>query len=185
MAGILPSKRWSRPFASFIPEANLTDRRPLSIKGNPPSKGWRPFVRLSLEANTYPPRPFLPTLPRSGMTKGSLDSRNPESTSLLSGPFRENFTFVTPLSFQRSVASDPVPPPGSRWKYSVSVEETNAVPSPESPDPKSLYVFGKKDEIRDLEMEDGPPGVANTPLVTGAHQIVSVWPASAETPPVM
>jgi hypothetical protein len=89
--------------------------------------------------------------------------------------FRESFTFVTPSYFQKSVASTPIP--GStprRWRFPVAHEGTSVDPGSKSTDLDHLYLFGKRVEIRDLEMEDSSQGVvADHPLVC-AHQTVSV-----------
>ena len=81
-----------------------------------------------------------------------------------------------PLRFQQPVASTPALPLG--WKYPVDDEESSVGPSSDSLGPKSPYVFGKRDEIKDLDMEDGSPGVVDPPLVVDGHQIVSVRPIS-------
>ena len=90
------------------------------------------------------------------------------------GSFRETFSFITPARFQQAVASNPAPPPDSQWKYPINHEEMNTVPGPKTLNPKSLYLFGKKDEIKDLEMEDGFSGVADPPFVVDGYQTVSV-----------
>lgn len=113
-------------------------------------------------------------------SKSSLDDKRfvspqaSKSTDLYDDPFREHFTFLVPRRFQQSVPSVPAPLPGGRWKYSVRHEETADVDTSEFPDPKSLYLFGKKDEIKDLDMEDGFSGSTYPLLVGGADQTVSV-----------
>ena len=132
-----------------------------SIEGIQPSNGWpRSFVRISSELNTDLPILSLRTPPQSVATKGSYISRNQESMSLHDDSFRESFTFITPFYFQKSVTSIPDPPP-RRWKFPVAHEGTNADPSSKPTDSESLYLFGKRVEIRDLEMEDSSQGVAD------------------------
>ena len=96
----------------------------------------------------------------------------PELTILHYHSFREHFTFLVPLRFQQSVASVPAPLPGGRWKYSVSHEETNLVAAPKPPNPNELYLFGRRGEDGDLDMEDGSSGSAYPPLVEGVDQNV-------------
>lgn len=132
-----------------------------SIEGIQPSNGWpRSFVRISSELNTDLPILSLRTPPQSVATKGSYISRNQESMSLHDDSFRESFTFITPFYFQKSVTSIPDPPP-RRWKFPVAHEGTNADPGSKPTDSESLYLFGKRVEIRDLEMEDSSQGVAD------------------------
>ena len=86
--------------------------------------------------------------------------------------FRECFTFITPLRFQQAVASTPVLPLG--WKYPVDHKESSVAPSSDTLDLKSPYVFGKRDKIKDLDMEDSSLGVIYPPLIVDGHQIMSV-----------
>jgi hypothetical protein len=100
-------------------------------------------------------------------------------TNLRDGSFRDSFNFITPFHFQQSVASDPAPLPGGKWKYPVDHGGANVVATPESSDPKPLYQFGKGGEMRDLEMrdleiEDSFSGSVDPLLVGGVYQTVSV-----------
>lgn len=108
------------------------------------------------------------------MTGGLSVSAYSGIANLCDGSFRDSFTFVTPLDFQESVASDPAPLPGGRWKYSVSRGEMNVAATPGSPNLEPLYLFGRKDGIKDLEMEDRFSSIPEPPLVTCAHRTVSV-----------
>ena len=106
------------------------------------------------------------------VTRGPSIPSHPELTNLHSSSFRENFTFVAPLYFRNSVASDPAPP-HSQWEYPSRHGEINTAATPEPPDPMPMYLFGRKDEIRDLEMED-TLGSVEPPVVEDADQSVSV-----------
>jgi hypothetical protein len=100
-------------------------------------------------------------------------ARHQNSMNSHDDSFREKFTFVTPRCFQKYVASHNPSPPRERWIYPVSDKRTKPIATPESPSPKPLYLFGKNDEIRDLEMEDEFLGPSNSPLVGNDDQIVS------------
>jgi hypothetical protein len=119
-----------------------------------------------------PHQPTEATSSKSSLgDKRLVGPNSPEVTNLHFGSFREHFTFLVPRSFQQSVASNPAPLPGARWKYSVVHDETNDVADAKSPDP-GLYLFGRSDAIEDLDMEDACSGSAYPPLVGGVDQTV-------------
>ena len=131
----------------------------------PPRKGLQPsdreprsFVNPSSEANISLPRPSLPTPPRPGVTKGPFIPPNLESASSRCNSFRVKLPFTMRLHLQKTI---------------ISNLEMNAVPSSETLNPESLYLFEKRDKIRDHEMEGCLSGIADPPLVS-VHQTVSL-----------
>lgn len=129
--------------------------------------------RLSWSGGQHLPAEATPSNTSLG-DKRLVGPRVPESINLHYDSFRERFTFLVPLRFKQFVASIPAPLPGGRWKYSVNHEEMNVVGASNSPDPNDLYRFGRRDEIKDLDMEDGFSGGAYPPLIGGVDQTVSL-----------